>query len=173
LANLTVSVNLSGRQIAQSDLVPVVANVLTDTGLPPSALVLEITESVLMRDAEYAINVLRALKDLGVRLSVDDFGTGYSSLSYLKKFPVDVLKIDRSFVDGLGTDGEDSAIVRAIINLAESLGLETVGEGTETVTQVEALQELGCNKAQGYLFSRPQAAAVLIEALLAPLTPQT
>ncbi|MDQ1489375.1 MAG: hypothetical protein QOJ23_1889 [Actinomycetota bacterium] len=170
LAELTVSVNLSGRQIAQSDLVPVVANVLADTGLPPSALVLEITESVLMRDAEYAINVLRALKDLGVRLSVDDFGTGYSSLSYLKKFPVDVLKIDRSFVDGLGTDGEDSAIVRAIINLAESLGLETVGEGTETVTQVEALQELGCNKAQGYLFSRPQAAAVLIEALLAPLT---
>jgi diguanylate cyclase (GGDEF)-like protein len=172
LADLTVSVNLSGRQIAQSDLVPVVANVLADTGLPPSALVLEITESVLMRDAEYAINVLRALKDLGVRLSVDDFGTGYSSLSYLKKFPVDVLKIDRSFVDGLGTDGDDSAIVRAIISLAESLGLETVGEGTETLIQVKALEELGCNKAQGYLFSRPLAPSALTDALLAPLTPQ-
>ncbi len=172
LADLTVSVNLSGRQIAQSDLVDVVANVLGDTGLPPSALVLEITESVLMRDAEYAITVLRALKDLGVRLSVDDFGTGYSSLSYLKKFPVDVLKIDRSFVDGLGTDGEDSAIVRAIINLAESLGLETVGEGTETATQVEALTLLGCDKAQGYLFSRPMAAPALVQVLVGPFLRQ-
>ena len=171
LAHLTVSVNLSGRQIAQSDLVTVVSNVLADTGLAPEALVLEITESVLMADAEHAIGVLRALKDLGVRLSVDDFGTGYSSLSYLKRFPVDVLKIDQSFVDGLGTEGEDSAIVRATISLAQSLGLETVGEGTETVTQVRALTELGCDKAQGYLFSRPGPASTLTDTLLHPLVP--
>ena len=171
LSDLTVSVNLSGRQIAQPDLVSVVSNVLTDTGLPPSALVLEITESVLMSDAEYAIGVLRALKDLGVRLSVDDFGTGYSSLSYLKRFPVDVLKIDRSFVDGLGTEGEDTAIVRATIGLAKSLGLETVGEGAETTTQVDALRALGCDKAQGYLFSRPQPAPDLTDTLLRPRSP--
>jgi diguanylate cyclase (GGDEF)-like protein len=168
LSHLGVSVNLSGRQIAQSDVVSVVANVLADTGLPPGRLVLEITESVLMADAEYAITVLRGLKDLGVRLSVDDFGTGYSSLSYLKRFPVDILKIDRSFVDGLGVDDEDSAIVQATINLAHSLGLTTVAEGTETPGQVRALTELGCDKAQGYLFSRPQPATTLIGSLLQP-----
>jgi diguanylate cyclase len=134
-------------------LISVVANVLADTGLPPGRLVLEITESVLMAAAEYAITVLRGLKDLGVRLSMDDFGTGYSSLGYLKKFPVDILKIDRSFVDGLGVEDDDSVIVQATINLAHSLGLTTVAEGTETPGQVRALSELGCDKAQGYLFS--------------------
>jgi diguanylate cyclase (GGDEF)-like protein/PAS domain S-box-containing protein len=124
LSHLTVGVNLSARQIGQSDLIPVVANIVADTGLAPSSLVLEITESVLMGDAEAAIIVLRALRDLGVHISVDDFGTGYSSLSYLKKFPVDALKIDKSFVDGLGTSGDDTAIVRATINLAHSLGLK-------------------------------------------------
>ena len=172
MADLTVSVNLSGRQIAQSDLVTVVANVLFDTGLPPAALVLEITESVLMSDAEYAITVLRSLKNLGVRLSVDDFGTGYSSLSYLRRFPVDVLKVDRSFVAGLGTEADDSAIVRAIINLAESLSLETVGEGIETPTQLRALEELGCDKAQGYLFSRPLPAAEVVNAFVGLLAPK-
>jgi EAL domain-containing protein (putative c-di-GMP-specific phosphodiesterase class I) len=112
--------------------------------LPASRLVLEITESVLMGDAEAAITVLRSLKGLGVGLSVDDFGTGSSSLSYLKKFPVDILKIDRSFVDGLGTEREDSAIVRATVTLAHSLGLATVAEGTETPTQLLALSALGC-----------------------------
>ena len=106
-----------------------------------------------MADAEYAITVLRGLKNLGVRLSIDDFGTGYSSLSYLKKFPVDILKIDRSFVDGLGVEDDDSAIVQATINLAHSLGLTTVAEGTETPDQVRALTDLGCDKAQGYLCS--------------------
>jgi len=173
LSYLTVSVNLSGRQIAQSDLVSVVANVLADTGLPASRLVLEITESVLMGDAEGSIAVLRSLKNLGLGLSIDDFGTGYSSLSYLKKFPVDVLKIDKSFVDGLGTEGEDSAIVRATVTLAHSLGLETVAEGTETPTQLLALSALGCDKAQGYLFSRPQSAAAIIEALRRPLVPSS
>jgi diguanylate cyclase (GGDEF)-like protein/PAS domain S-box-containing protein len=169
LSHMTMSVNLSGRQIAQPDLTDVVAHVLADSGLAPSGLVLEITESVLMGDAESAIVVLRRLKDLGVSLSVDDFGTGYSSLSYLKKFPVDVLKIDKSFVDGLGTEGEDTAIVRATINLAHSLGLSTVAEGTETPTQLKALTELGCDKAQGFLFSRPQPAESITESLLRSL----
>ena len=166
LSHLAVSVNLSGRQIAQSDLVKVVADVLADTGLPSCALVLEITESVLMRDAEHAISVLRGLKDLGVRLSVDDFGTGYSSLSYLRRFPVDILKIDRSFVDGLGRDDDASAIVAATISIAHSLGLRTVGEGAETSDQVAALIEMGCDMAQGYLFSRPKPAAELTASLL-------
>jgi diguanylate cyclase (GGDEF)-like protein/PAS domain S-box-containing protein len=172
LAHLTVSVNLSGRQINQSDLIPVVTNILADTGLAPSSLVLEITESVLMGDAEASIVILRSLRDLGLHLSVDDFGTGYSSLSYLKKFPVDALKIDKSFVDGLGTEGDDSAIVRAIISLAGSLGLHTVAEGVETPTQLKALTDLGADKAQGYLFSRPQPAATLTETLLAGFSNQ-
>jgi diguanylate cyclase (GGDEF)-like protein/PAS domain S-box-containing protein len=166
LAHLTVGVNLSARQIVQADVVTVVANVLAATRLSPSRLVLEITESVLMRDAVHAVTVLKALKALRVQLSVDDFGTGYSSLSYLKKFPVDILKIDKSFVDGLGSDNDDSAIVGATINLAHSLGLTTVAEGTETAIQVRALTELGCDKAQGYLFSRPQPAAALTQHLL-------
>jgi diguanylate cyclase (GGDEF)-like protein len=171
LSHLGISVNLSGRQIAQSDLITVVANVLADTGLPPGRLVLEITESALMADAEQAITVLRGLKNLGVRLSIDDFGTGYSSLSYLKKFPVDILKIDRSFVDGLGVEDDDSAIVQATINLAHSLGLTTVAEGTETPEQVRALIDLGCDKAQGYFFSRPLAAAALTDTLVQSFTP--
>jgi len=172
LEHLTVSVNLSGRQIAQPDLVSVVANILADSGLHPDGLVLEITESVLMGDAEYAITVLQSLKNLGVQLSVDDFGTGYSSLSYLKKFPVDVLKIDRTFVDGVSTDGEDSAIVQATISLAGSLGLTTVGEGVETLAQVEALTRFGCDKAQGYLFSRPLPPSAVTEVLVALLKPR-
>jgi Amt family ammonium transporter len=171
LADLHVSVNLSGRQIAQSDLVTVVANVLATTGLPPGSLVLEITESVLMADAEYALTMLRGLKNLGVRLSIDDFGTGYSSLSYLKKFPVDILKIDRSFIDGLGVEGDDTAIVQATITVAHSLGLTTVAEGAETPVQVKALIDLGCDKAQGYLFSRPQPAAALTETLVRGWSP--
>ena len=167
LAHLAVAVNLSGRQIAQADVVSVVANILADTGLDPSTLVLEVTESVLMRDAAYTIAVLGALKSLGVGLSIDDFGTGYSSLSYLKRFPVDILKIDKSFVDGLGTDDEDSAIVRATINLAHSLGLITVAEGTETDIQIRTLVELGCDKAQGYLFCRPQPATAITAHLVA------
>ena len=172
LDQLNVSVNLSGRQINQADLIPVVTNILADTGLAPSSLVLEITESVLMSDPEASIVVLRSLRDLGIHLSVDDFGTGYSSLSYLKKFPVDALKIDKSFVDGLGTEGDDSAIVRAIISLAKSLGLQTVAEGVETPIQLKALTDLGADKAQGYFFSRPQPAATLTETLLAGFSHQ-
>ena len=124
-----------------------------------------------MSNAEQAITVLRALKRLGVRLSIDDFGTGYSSLSYLKRFPVDVLKIDRSFVDGLGHDDEDAAIVRATISLAKSLGLETVAEGVETNLQLAWLTALHCDKAQGYLLCRPKPADQVIESLLSTVFP--
>jgi diguanylate cyclase (GGDEF)-like protein/PAS domain S-box-containing protein len=152
---LSVAVNLSGSQIQQADFVTRVAEILTRTGVHPDAIELEITESVLMRDAEDSMAVLHSLKALGVHLSVDDFGTGYSSLSYLKRFPVDALKIDRSFVDGLGQEAEDSAIVQAIQALATSLGMTTVAEGVETVKQLDVLRDLGCSRAQGYWFSRP------------------
>jgi EAL domain-containing protein (putative c-di-GMP-specific phosphodiesterase class I) len=114
-----------------------------------------------MKDVALSADILVALKGLGVNISVDDFGTGYSSLSYLKRFPVDRLKVDRSFVDGLGSEPEDSAIVAAIINLAHTLGLVAVGEGVETSTQLEALRSLGCDLAQGYHLGRPMAAADL------------
>jgi diguanylate cyclase (GGDEF)-like protein len=152
---LSVSVNVSGVQITQPDVVSRVAAVLDRTGVDPSRVALEMTESVLMRDAEETLSVLRALKDLGVRLHVDDFGTGYSSLSYLKRFPVDAVKVDRSFVDGLANDPEDIAIVEAIISLAHTLGIEVIAEGVESLPQLQALQAMGCESAQGYLFSRP------------------
>jgi diguanylate cyclase (GGDEF)-like protein/PAS domain S-box-containing protein len=158
MPGLTVSVNLSGVQITQPDIVSRIAAVLDTTGVDAHRIALEITESVLMRDAEDTLSVLRALKDLGVKLHVDDFGTGYSSLSYLKRFPVDALKVDRSFVDGLGDDPDDIAIVGAIVGLAHSLGMETIAEGVESEAQLAVLERLGCEAAQGYLFSRPLVA---------------
>ncbi|MDP9350134.1 MAG: EAL domain-containing protein [Chloroflexota bacterium] len=137
------------------DLVAEVAGALGESGLRPSMLTLEITESAAMGDAESSIARLLDLKEMGVKLVIDDFGTGYSSLAYLHRFPVDVLKIDRSFVDGLGRESEDTAIVRAVIGLAHSLGLEVVAEGVETDDQAQRLRALGCELAQGYLFSRP------------------
>jgi diguanylate cyclase (GGDEF)-like protein/PAS domain S-box-containing protein len=154
---LRIAVNLSARQLAQPDLADLVAEALEETGTDPSSLVLEITESVLTEDAESTVEALRALKSLGVRISVDDFGTGYSSLLYLKRFPVDILKVDRSFVEGLGTDPEDSAIVAGVVGLARTLGLTTVAEGVETEKQLEALRDLGCEFGQGFLWARPQA----------------
>ena len=165
MPDLTVSVNLSGVQITQPDIVSRIAAVIDRTGVDPSRVALEITESVLMRDAEDTLSVLRALKDLGVKLHVDDFGTGYSSLSYLKRFPVDALKVDRSFVDGLAADPEDIAIVAAIVGLAHSLGMETIAEGVETTAQLEALESLGCESAQGFLFSRPLVAGDIATAV--------
>jgi len=162
---LTMSVNLSGCQITQPGLVELVASALADSGLDPFHLHLEITESVLMEDAAAAIEILGMLKEIGVRLSIDDFGTGYSSLSYLRRFPVDVLKIDRSFVSGLGQDPEDSAIVAAVISLAGAMQLDTIAEGVETAVQQAALLELGCSRGQGYHFARPVPATEL-EALL-------
>jgi diguanylate cyclase (GGDEF)-like protein/PAS domain S-box-containing protein len=156
--HLTMSVNLSGAQLGQTDLLDLIRSALRDAGLDAEDLQLEMTESVLMDDAATTIKVLQSLKDLGVRLSIDDFGTGYSSLAYLRRFPVDVLKIDRTFVGGLGKDLEDSAIVAAVVNLADTLGFTTVAEGVETELQRSCLVGLGCTRAQGYLFAQPSAA---------------
>jgi diguanylate cyclase (GGDEF)-like protein/PAS domain S-box-containing protein len=150
-----VHVNLSARQLAAPNLPVLVQGVLEGSGLRSSLLCLEITESVLMDDASAVIDTLWALKDLGVTLAIDDFGTGYSSLSYLRRFPVDVLKIDHSFVSGLGADPEDSTIVAAIISLAATLELEAIAEGVETVDQLERLRTLGCRFAQGFHFAQP------------------
>lgn len=162
---IVVSVNLSGRQLARRDLPAVVEQVLAEAGADPSTIAFEITESVLMEDAETAVATLSALKALGITLLVDDFGTGYSSLSYLKRLPVDALKIDRSFVDGLGADESDHAIVQAVLGLAGALGLGVVAEGVETDLQLAELRALGCDRAQGYRFARP-APAASIEHLL-------
>jgi diguanylate cyclase (GGDEF)-like protein/PAS domain S-box-containing protein len=152
---ITMSVNLSARQFLQADLVEDVARALWESRLDPSTLKLEITESVLMRDIDGTIEKLWGLKRLGVQLAIDDFGTGYSSLSYLKRFPVDTLKIDRSFVSGLGQDSNDTAIVRSVVALAKSLNLAVTGEGIETSEQLGQLQALGCDRGQGYLFAMP------------------
>lgn len=164
-SRLTMSVNVSGRQLGEPDLIDLVAAALVVADLKPEHLQLEMTESVLMDDAAATITVLHRLRGLGVRLGVDDFGTGYSSLAYLRRFPVDVLKIDREFVAGLGNDLEDGAIVAAIASLADTLGLSTIAEGVETVLQRDALIGLGSTRAQGYLFARP-APATEAEALL-------
>jgi diguanylate cyclase (GGDEF)-like protein/PAS domain S-box-containing protein len=152
---LRVSVNISGRQLGHPRLVDDVAAIMADTGIDPSDVELEITESVLMDDVDMSEETLEQLHRLGVKLAVDDFGTGYSSLSYLRRFPVDVLKVDRSFVDGLGEDPNDSAIVTAIVTLAHTLGLSAVAEGVESALQLAELRMLGCDRAQGYYIARP------------------
>ncbi len=167
LEQLKIAVNLSAVQVGHRSLVDTVSRVLADTGLPPQCLQLEITETVLMRDASATVQILEALKALGIEIAVDDFGTGYSSLSYLKRFPVDVLKIDQSFVDGLGDDPNDSAIVRAIIGLADAINLRAIAEGVETAPQLQNLIDLGCQFAQGYYFARPAPAAIIEELLRA------
>jgi EAL domain-containing protein (putative c-di-GMP-specific phosphodiesterase class I) len=159
---LVMSVNLSSRQFQDPTLVDQIRRILRETGLDPHALKLEITESVLMRDAESTAARMHALTDIGVRFAIDDFGTGYSSLSYLKRFPVDTLKIDRSFVEGLGADSQALAIVQGILALARALNLSVTGEGVETPAQHTQLRELGCERGQGYLFARPLAAADLV-----------
>jgi diguanylate cyclase (GGDEF)-like protein/PAS domain S-box-containing protein len=164
---LGMAVNLSGVQLADPGLPALVAAVLERTGVDPALLGLEITETVLMEDTEANIDKLRALKAVGITLSVDDFGTGYSSLAYLKRFPVDVLKVDRAFVQGLPEDREDAAIVAAVIGLGHALDLTVVAEGVETVEQRDALRRGGCEVGQGYLFSRPQPAALLTQQLAA------
>ena len=165
LVRPTVSVNLSPRQFDGGPLVRTVERAIQDSGLPADALWLEITESALMRDTTSTITILRDLRRIGVHLSIDDFGTGYSSLSYLKRFPVEALKIDRSFTDGLGTEPEDTAIVTAVIGLAHALNLKAVAEGVETAAQLAHLRALGCDGAQGYFFGRPHPPGPLGEDL--------
>jgi diguanylate cyclase (GGDEF)-like protein len=152
---ISVALNLSGRQLQHKDLERSFNRILLETEVDPHQIELEITESVLMRDAQHAGQVLARLKDLGMRLAIDDFGTGYSSLNYLKRFPLDALKIDRTFVQDLITDADDVAIVEAIVALARTLRLTTIAEGIEGMSQFALLRALGCDEYQGYHFSRP------------------
>ncbi len=152
---LAISVNLSARQFQAPDLVGDVSRVLQKTRLDPRCLILEITESVIMDDAESTIEIFNELRSLGVRLAVDDFGTGYSSFSYLRRFPVDYLKMDRSFIEKLDQNSESVALVSAMIDLSRALGLRTVAEGVETSAQLSCLTELGCDLAQGFYFAKP------------------
>lgn len=165
---IRIAVNLSPRQFRATDLVDQVRNALQRTGLAPSLLELEITESTAMDDPESSIRVLTEFKQLGVSIAIDDLGTGYSSLSYLKRIPADKLKIDKSFVDGVATKLEDAAIVRSVLALAASFEMETVAEGIEEEAQMQALVELGCNYGQGYLFSRPLTPQVLTQTFFEP-----
>jgi diguanylate cyclase (GGDEF)-like protein/PAS domain S-box-containing protein len=162
---LRVAVNLSGRQLAQRDLPGMVARTLRDTGIAPRCLRLEITESVILDESEATSRTLHALLSLGVSLVLDDFGTGYSSLGYLTRLPIDGLKIDRSFIQGLGCDERSTAVVTAIIRMAQALSLEVTGEGVESVLQVEELRRLGCECAQGFYFARPLPALEIAELL--------
>jgi diguanylate cyclase (GGDEF)-like protein/PAS domain S-box-containing protein len=165
MPSLRIAVNISARQLYSDGFLGDVQRVLTETGIPPSALEFEITESVMMQDVEHVARLLRALKRLGLRIAVDDFGTGYSSLAYLKRLPIDSLKIDRSFVKDVPGDADDATITRAVIALAHSLRLKVVAEGVETAEQLQFLRGLDCDEIQGYLFSRPMPAGDL-EALL-------
>jgi len=166
-AELRVSVNVTARQLRDPDFLGLVRSVLAETGLPGSALTLEITETTMVEDSEVMLARFRGLRALGVRLSVDDFGIGYSSLRYLKTFPVTQVKIDRAFVDGLGDDADDEAIVAAVLAMAHALGLDVVAEGVETELQRDHLRALGCDAAQGFLYARPLPADVVTPLLAA------
>jgi EAL domain-containing protein (putative c-di-GMP-specific phosphodiesterase class I) len=160
-----VWVNLSARQFEQPNLVDGVAEVLRKTGLYPSRLGLEITESVAMKDGLFCAKTFQKMAELGVQLAIDDFGTGYSSMSHLRRFPVDYVKIDRSFVHGLGRVTNDEIVVSGMISLVRALRMEAIAEGVETADQAARLREIGCKVAQGYYFSEPlppQAASELL-----------
>jgi EAL domain-containing protein (putative c-di-GMP-specific phosphodiesterase class I) len=155
---LRLSVNVSARQLDESRLAETVREQLRATGFPPSSLSLEITETVIMKDVQRSGESLRALRSIGAEISIDDFGTGYSSMSYLKKLPVTCLKIDRTFIDRLGTNPHDSAIVTAIVALARALHLRVIAEGVETAGQRDELLRLGCDAAQGFLWAQAMPA---------------
>jgi EAL domain-containing protein (putative c-di-GMP-specific phosphodiesterase class I) len=158
VAGGVVSVNLSARQLASPDLVGNVVGAMAAAGIEPGQLSFEITESVLMDDVDFSIEILRALKDVGVGLAIDDFGTGYSSLSYLKRLPLDAIKLDRAFVQNLDESTVDQQIVGAVVQMARALGMTVVAEGVETEGQRARLRELGCHVLQGYYFARPMPA---------------
>ncbi|MGH2734266.1 MAG: putative bifunctional diguanylate cyclase/phosphodiesterase, partial [Actinomycetota bacterium] len=153
--DFSVSVNLSPAQVLGDDLAKVVAHSATANGVDPAALTLEITEGALMQDTDATIARLQELKRLDVRLAIDDFGTGYSSLSYLRRFPIDILKVDKSFVDGISEGGGDPALVHAVLKLGQALGVQTIVEGIELSEQRDLLLQLGCSHGQGYLYSAP------------------
>jgi EAL domain-containing protein (putative c-di-GMP-specific phosphodiesterase class I) len=159
--NLTMSVNVSARQFQDAGFAAMVATTLSETGLAPHHLELELTESMIMQDIGKAVATMNALEALGVKMAIDDFGTGYSSLSALKSFPVSRLKIDQSFVRGLPSDEGDCAITSAVISMAQKLRLQVIAEGVETQAQADFLREAGCDELQGYLFSRPVTADAL------------
>jgi EAL domain-containing protein (putative c-di-GMP-specific phosphodiesterase class I) len=165
---LSVAVNLSPLQIRDCWLVDLVANIMAETGIDPSRVVLEVTEGVLIDNPQEAQARLQALRALGVRLALDDFGTGYSSLNYLQKFPFDRLKIDRSFVASLGTSGNTGAIIQSIVTLGHTLGMKVLAEGVEKDEQRVLLRLAGCDEMQGYLFAKPRPAAEIDEALARP-----
>jgi EAL domain-containing protein (putative c-di-GMP-specific phosphodiesterase class I) len=177
LPPLSMAVNLSPRQFSDENLLRDIDDALAASGMPAQLLQLEITESMVMHDVGHAIELLDVIRGRGVRLAIDDFGTGYSSMSLMKKFPVDTIKIDRSFVEDLPEDCEDRAIAQAIISLGKALGLTVIAEGVETSAQAEFLRERGCDEMQGFFISRPVAAASIpgiIEAnrrLLRPARP--
>jgi EAL domain-containing protein (putative c-di-GMP-specific phosphodiesterase class I) len=154
--DLIMSVNISGKHLSNENLIDDVEAALVSSGIAPASLKLEITESTAMENAEHTINILKRLKLIGVTLSIDDFGTGYSSLSYLHRLPFDTLKIDRTFVKGVGEHGENSGILQTIISLAKNLNMRVVAEGIETRAQLSVLQNLGCDFGQGYLLSKPK-----------------
>jgi diguanylate cyclase (GGDEF)-like protein/PAS domain S-box-containing protein len=170
MTDMTMSVNLSGKQFKQSDIVEQVKMVLFDTGLDPECLRLELTETVVMEDAEVASKMLKQLRALGVQISIDDFGTGYSSLSYLHHFPIDILKVDRSFVGRMTDSGGNAEIARTIISLAHTMGMKVVAEGIEQGYQKEHLKNLGCEYGQGYLFSKPIAAELAEQMIISTPT---
>jgi len=167
LRNLTgrdvvVAVNISARHFGHPDFLARMEALLARTGIPPASLELEITEGAVMEHTEAAIELLHALRALGLKLSIDDFGTGYSSLAYLKRFPIDKLKVDRSFVSQLRPHSQDAAIVQAVIGLGHTLGIKVIAEGVETVQQREWLKRLSCDEIQGYFYSRPLAEPQLL-----------
>jgi diguanylate cyclase (GGDEF)-like protein len=162
---LSVSVNLSPRQLHDPDLIQATSRALAAAGLPAECLVIEITENLLLNDADLARDMLASLRALGVRVAVDDFGTGYSSLAYLDRYPVDVLKVDRSFVEPLGTSVKSAALVRSIVELAAALEMECVAEGVENEQQVVTLRSLGCHLAQGFMFAKPRPAEEMLRML--------
>ena len=165
--DLTISVNLSSKQFSQADLIEQVSSALRDTGLRPrAASSLRLPRAWSMENIDTAIDMLRQLRGLGIGLSIDDFGTGYSSLSYLHRFPIDTLKIDRSFVTRMSENNENAEIVRTIVTLARSLNMDVIAEGVESYDQLQQLSNLGCDYGQGYLFSKPVMAALAIEMLL-------
>ena len=162
---LKIAVNISGKQMKHPKFIEMLTTIIQETGVDPKNLELEFTESVLMENMENTIEKFRKLKEMGIQLSIDDFGTGYSSMNYLKHFPVDRIKIDKSFVDGINSNERDSAIIEAMVTIAQSLSLRVVAEGVENSDQLHSLSKLGCDEVQGFYLAMPMQAEELAKKL--------